>query len=113
VIGAQDKGRAHPRSKTADECGVLYRVALHGLGLDVSLFTPTFAVSRVSRWIAHALEQQRASRIIRPQSVYDGPHDRKWVPLPERLEMIVGGASHEPVADAAEAARVRRNMGRQ
>jgi citrate synthase len=85
---------------------------LHGLGLDVQLFTPTFAVSRVSGWIAHALEQQRASRIIRPQSEYDGPRDRKWVPLSERPEMMVGGASHEPVADAAEAARVRRDMGR-
>ena len=43
---------------------------LHGLGLDVSLFTPTFAISRVSGWIAHAMEQKRANRIIRPQSEY-------------------------------------------
>jgi citrate synthase len=54
---------------------------LHGLGLDVALFTPTFAISRVSGWIAHALEQKRANRIIRPQSKYTGPSDRKWVPL--------------------------------
>jgi citrate synthase len=53
---------------------------LHGLGLDVSLFTPTFAVSRVSGWIAHAMEQKRANRIIRPQSEYSGPRDRRWVP---------------------------------
>ena len=32
---------------------------LHGLGLDVDLFTPTFAISRVSGWIAHAFEQRR------------------------------------------------------
>jgi citrate synthase len=51
---------------------------LHGLGLEATLFTPTFAVSRVSGWIAHALEQQRANRIIRPQSEYVGPRDRKW-----------------------------------
>jgi citrate synthase len=49
---------------------------LHGLGLDPSLFTPTFAISRVSGWIAHALEQKRANRIIRPQSEYTGPRDR-------------------------------------
>ena len=58
---------------------------LHGLGLDVSLFTPTFAISRVSGWIAHALEQRRANRIIRPQSEYAGPRDRRWVPLPQRM----------------------------
>jgi len=57
---------------------------LHGLGLDVPLFTPTFAMSRVSGWIAHAFEQQRANRIIRPQSEYAGPRDRAWVPLDAR-----------------------------
>jgi citrate synthase len=57
---------------------------LHGLDLDVELFTPTFAISRVSGWIAHALEQQRANRIIRPQSVYSGPRNRTWVPLSQR-----------------------------
>ena len=60
---------------------------LHGLGLDVSLFTPAFAISRVSGWIAHALEQQRANRIIRPQSEYAGPLDRRWVPLSQRMEV--------------------------
>jgi citrate synthase len=59
---------------------------LHGLGLDVPLFTPTFAISRVSGWIAHAFEQRRANRIIRPQSEYVGPRDRKWTPLSERRE---------------------------
>jgi citrate synthase len=57
---------------------------LHGLGLDVPLFTPTFAISRVSGWIAHAFEQRRVNRIIRPQSVYDGPRDRTWVPIAAR-----------------------------
>jgi citrate synthase len=55
-------------------------LVLHGLGIDVSLFTATFAVSRVSGWIAHALEQRAAHRLIRPQSEYTGPRDRKWVP---------------------------------
>ena len=57
---------------------------LHGLGFDVSLFTPTFAISRVSGWIAHAAEQQRANRIIRPESEYVGPRGRTWVPLAAR-----------------------------
>jgi citrate synthase len=51
---------------------------LHGLGLDVPLFTPTFAISRVAGWIAHCFEQRRANRIIRPQSVYTGETRRKW-----------------------------------
>jgi citrate synthase len=66
---------------------------LHGLGLDAPLFTPTFAISRVSGWIAHALEQRRANRIIRPQSEYAGPRDRRWTPLSERPE-----TAHEPIA---------------
>jgi len=57
---------------------------LHGLGFGVELFTPTFAVSRVSGWIAHALEQRRANRIIRPQSEYVGPRGRRWTPISER-----------------------------
>jgi citrate synthase len=40
---------------------------LHGLGLDVPLFTPTFAVSRVSGWIAH-VRAERGGRLIRPRS---------------------------------------------
>lgn len=51
---------------------------LHGLGLDVPLFTPTFAISRVSGWIAHAFEQRAANRLIRPKSQYVGPRDRRW-----------------------------------
>jgi citrate synthase len=58
---------------------------LHGLGFDVALFTPTFAVSRTSGWIAHAFEQQRANRIIRPQSEYVGPTGRTWAPIAERV----------------------------
>jgi citrate synthase len=57
---------------------------LHGVGFDTRLFTPAFAVSRASGWIAHAFEQQRANRIIRPQSEYIGPRHRSWVPLSNR-----------------------------
>jgi citrate synthase len=63
---------------------------LHGLGFDVPLFTPTFAISRVSGWIAHALEQRRANRIIRPQSAYVGPRGRRWMPVSERSDARTG-----------------------
>jgi citrate synthase len=46
---------------------------LHGLGLEVPLFTPTFALSRAAGWIAHCFEQRARNRIMRPQSVYVGP----------------------------------------
>ncbi|HZF57151.1 MAG TPA: citrate synthase/methylcitrate synthase [Rubrobacter sp.] len=57
---------------------------LHGLGLQTGLFTPTFAVGRVAGWTAHCFEQQASDRLIRPQSVYVGERDRRWVPLAER-----------------------------
>jgi citrate synthase len=45
---------------------------LHGLELEVPLFTPTFAISRVAGWTAHCFEQRKVGRLIRPQSVYVG-----------------------------------------
>jgi citrate synthase len=57
---------------------------LHGLGLPTELFTPTFAIGRVAGWIAHCFEQQVLDRLIRPQSVYIGPKDRRWIPLAQR-----------------------------
>lgn len=48
-------------------------VAMAACGLDRSLFTPTFAASRVIGWCAHALEQAAAGRLIRPSSRYVGP----------------------------------------
>jgi len=57
---------------------------LHGLGFEVPLFTPVFAMSRVSGWIAHAIEQRAANRLIRPQSEYIGPRDRTWTPVGNR-----------------------------
>ena len=53
-------------------------LVLHGVGLEVPLFTPTFAISRVAGWIAHCLEQRGENRLIRPQSVYVGPAGRTW-----------------------------------
>jgi citrate synthase len=46
---------------------------LHGIGIPVELFTPTFAAGRVLGWSAHCLEQLREGRLIRPQSAYIGP----------------------------------------
>lgn len=56
----------------------------HSLGIDHDLFTPIFAVSRVSGWIAHILEQYENNRLIRPRADYVGPGMQKYVPINER-----------------------------
>ncbi|MCJ8009912.1 citrate synthase [Lederbergia wuyishanensis] len=56
----------------------------HSLGIDHDLFTPIFAVSRVSGWLAHILEQYENNRLIRPRAEYTGPGLRKYVPVDER-----------------------------
>ncbi|HEY1014676.1 MAG TPA: citrate synthase/methylcitrate synthase [Herpetosiphonaceae bacterium] len=57
---------------------------LYGLGLPTELFTPVFTIGRAAGWLAHCFEQQAVGRIIRPQSVYEGPRDRQWVAVGER-----------------------------
>lgn len=56
----------------------------HALGIPTDLFTPVFAVSRVSGWLAHVMEQKRNNRLIRPRSMYVGETGRKWKPVSER-----------------------------
>ena len=43
------------------------------LGIDIDLFTPIFAISRISGWAAHVLEQHDDNRLIRPRAEYAGP----------------------------------------
>ena len=57
----------------------------HALGIDVDLFTPIFAVSRVSGWTAHVLEQYANNRLIRPRAEYIGPeYPQRYQPLDAR-----------------------------
>jgi len=57
----------------------------YSLGIPVDLFTPIFAVSRMSGWTAHILEQYRNNRLIRPRADYQGaPDGQKWVPIDQR-----------------------------
>jgi citrate synthase len=55
------------------------------LGIPIDLFTPIFAVSRVSGWTAHCLEQYANNRLIRPRTDYIGPtYPQVFLPLTER-----------------------------
>jgi len=58
--------------------------AYAAMGIPTDQFTPIFALSRVSGWAAHVLEQHGNNRLIRPRSEYTGPTDLKYIPLAER-----------------------------
>jgi citrate synthase len=60
--------------------GAVYRL----LGIHPLLFTPLFAMARVSGWLAHILEQRQDNRIFRPKSLYVGPDPRPFVKRKER-----------------------------
>jgi citrate synthase len=57
----------------------------HALGIPIDLFTPIFAVSRISGWTAHVLEQYANNRLIRPRAEYIGPeYPQRYVPVDAR-----------------------------
>jgi citrate synthase len=57
----------------------------HTLGIDLDLFTPIFAMSRMSGWTAHVMEQLGDNRLIRPRADYTGPaYPTKYVSIEER-----------------------------
>jgi citrate synthase len=55
------------------------------LGIPIDLYTPIFAVSRMSGWTAHILEQYANNRLIRPRADYTGPeYPQRVIPLEQR-----------------------------
>jgi citrate synthase len=54
----------------------------YALGIPIDLYTPLFAVSRMSGWTAHVLEQYANNRLIRPRAEYTGP------PYPQRYRLL-------------------------
>jgi citrate synthase len=54
------------------------------MGIPLELYTPIFAISRISGWTGHILEQYANNKIIRPRAEYVGPRDVKYVPIDER-----------------------------
>ena len=61
--------------------GMLY----YSIGFDPDIFTPIFAVGRISGWVARALEYVRDNKIFRPKALYSGETGpKKYVPVNER-----------------------------
>jgi len=56
----------------------------HTMGLEIPLYTPIFAMARITGWAAHVLEQAANNRLIRPRGLYKGPELRHVKPLAER-----------------------------
>jgi len=55
------------------------------LGIDIDLFTPIFAISRIAGWAAHVIEQHDDNRLIRPRADYLGPaYPAPYIPVAQR-----------------------------
>jgi citrate synthase len=55
------------------------------LGIDIDLYTPIFAISRIAGWAAHVIEQLDDNRLIRPRAEYIGPaYPSPYVPMDKR-----------------------------
>jgi citrate synthase len=54
------------------------------MGIPLDLYTPIFAISRISGWTAHILEQYADNKLIRPRAEYVGPRGVPYVPIDER-----------------------------
>jgi citrate synthase len=56
----------------------------HCIGLQLDLFTPMFALSRIGGWAGHIIEQLSDNRLYRPTADYVGPHGVKYTPIEQR-----------------------------
>jgi len=54
------------------------------MGIPLDLYTPIFAISRISGWTAHILEQYADNKLIRPRAEYIGPRNVPYLPIDER-----------------------------
>jgi len=77
-------GEIKPDRKLDTNVEFYTALLLHGIGLPIALFSPTFAAARSGGWTAHVLEQIAEDHIIRPSSVYVGELHRRWAPLAGR-----------------------------
>jgi citrate synthase len=65
--------RVKPGRKLPPNVEIMAALLLEAVGFPREGFTPVFAACRVAGWLAHAMEQQKTGRMIRPMSAYIGP----------------------------------------
>jgi citrate synthase len=59
-------------------------IVLYTIKLDIDMFTPLFAMSRIAGWSAHIMGQMQNNRLIRPKANYTGAMDLEWKPIDQR-----------------------------
>lgn len=81
----EDLVRNHSKEKSLNANVDFYSASVYYmLGVPVDLFTPIFAISRVSGWTAHVLEQYSNNRLIRPRAEYVGPAKTDYLAMDKR-----------------------------
>ncbi len=83
-ITVEELEKRKPGNKLRANVELYAALILHAVGVPSEIFTPIFAIGRTSGWTAHMLEQLPKSLIIRPESIYDGPKGKTFVPIDER-----------------------------
>lgn len=79
-VGEHALAGKHVHANVDFYSGVLYKI----MGLDEDFFTCIFAMARVSGWLAHWLEQVKDNKLFRPDQIYEGQHDRGYIPIQDR-----------------------------
>jgi citrate synthase len=65
--------RVKPGRTLPPNVEIMAALLLDAVGIPREAFTPVFAVGRSAGWLAHAMEQRKTGRMIRPTSAYVGP----------------------------------------
>jgi citrate synthase len=60
--------------------GIVY----DAMGIPTDTFTSIFAMARAAGWLAHWLEQMKENKLYRPDQIYEGEHNRSYLPLDQR-----------------------------
>jgi citrate synthase len=74
----------HDRKKIYPNLDFYAAVAMDALGVPKEFFTPLFASSRISGWVAHVIEQYEDAVLLRPSSKYVGEFGRTFVQIDQR-----------------------------